>query len=106
MTVIISIRFISPKQETKQSGIYKLNYFERRLLLNPKIEKLEKDIEKTTAKIAELQKKVRDMQAQKTELENADYVATCRSFKLTPAQLAEFLKTHHLPQETEDDYED
>ena len=72
----------------------------------PKIEKLEKDIEKATAKIAELQKKVRDMQAQKTELENADYVATCRSFKLTPAQLAEFLKTRHLPQETEDDYED
>ena len=55
--------------------------------MNPKIEKLEKDIEKATAKIAELQKKVRDMQAQKTELENADYVATCRSFKLTPAQL-------------------
>ena len=44
--------------------------------MNPKIEKLEKDIEKATAKIAELQKKVRDMQAQKTELENADYVAT------------------------------
>ena len=59
--------------------------------MNSKIEKLEKEIEKTTARIAELQKKVRDMQAQKTELENADYVAT---------------KTRHLPQGTEDDYED
>lgn len=106
MTVIISIRFILPKQATKPSGIYNYQSNERRLLLNPKIEKLEKEIEKTTARIAELQKKVRDMQAQKTELENADYVATCRSFKLTPAQLAEFLKTRHLPQETEDDYED
>ena len=41
--------------------------------MNPKIEKLEKDIQKTNAKIAELQKKVSDMQDQKTELENADY---------------------------------
>ncbi len=74
--------------------------------MNPKIEKLEKDINKTNAKIAELQKKVSDMQDQKTELENADYIATCRSFKLTPAQLAEFLKSRELPQETEGAYED
>ena len=74
--------------------------------MNSKIEKLEKEIEKTTARIAELQKKVRDMQAQKTELENADYVATCRSFKPTPARLAASLQTRHVPQETEDDYED
>ena len=47
-----------------------------------------------------------DMQDQKTELENADYIATCRSFKLTPAQLAEFLKSRELPQETEGAYED
>lgn len=74
--------------------------------MNPKIEKLEKDIIKTNAKIAELQKKVSDMQEQKTELENAEYISTCRSFKLTPAQLAEFLKSRELPRETEDAYED
>ena len=56
--------------------------------MNPKIEKLEKEIEKT------------------------DYVAVARSFKLTPQQLADFLKSQQaapsetiLPQEKEDVHE-
>lgn len=69
--------------------------------MNPKIDKLNRDIEKTNAKIAELQKKVSDMQEQKTELENADYIETCRSFNVTPAQLAAFLKSRELPDGTE-----
>ena len=73
--------------------------------MNPKIEKLAKDIEKTKAKIAE--------QKQKTELENTDFVAVARSYHLTPQELAEFLKTRQMasaqessPQEQEEVHED
>ena len=61
--------------------------------MNPKIEKLEKEIDKTKNKIAERQARLRDLEKQKTELENTDYVAIARSFHLTPQQLAEFLKS-------------
>ena len=61
--------------------------------MNPKIEKLEKEIDKTKNKIAEMQARLRDLEKQKTELENTDYVAIARSFPLTPQQLAEFLKS-------------
>ena len=73
--------------------------------MNPKIEKLEKEIEKTKTKIAEMQAKLH-------KLENTDYVAVARSFKLTPQQLADFLKSQQaapsetvLPQEKEDVHE-
>lgn len=65
--------------------------------MNPKIEKLEKEIEKTKTKIAEMQAKLHKLEEQKTELENTDYVAVARSFKLTPQQLADFLKHSRRP---------
>ena len=69
--------------------------------MNPKIEKLKKEIEKTEGKIADLQEKLRDLEKQKTELENTDYVAVARSFKLPPQELAEFLKTRQMAPEKE-----
>ena len=79
--------------------------------MNPKIEKLAKDIEKTKAKIAEQQARLQDLEKQKTELENTDLVA--RSYHLTPQELAEFLKTRQMasaqessPQEQEEVHED
>ena len=73
--------------------------------MNPKIEKLEKEIEKTKTKIAEMQAKLHKLEEQKTEL-------VARSFKLTPQQLADFLKSQQaapsetvLPQEKEDVHE-
>lgn len=81
--------------------------------MNPKIEKLGKEIEKTKAKITELQNRLRNLEEQKTELENTDYVAVARSFHLTPQQLADFLKAQQsftgvaaLPQEMENSYEE
>ena len=56
--------------------------------MNPKIEKLEKEIDKTKNKIAEMQARLRDLEKQKTELENTDYVAIARSFSLTSPQTA------------------
>ena len=49
-----------------------------------KIEKLAKDIEKTKAKIAEQQARLQDLEKQKTELENTDYVAIARSLAMEP----------------------
>ena len=81
--------------------------------MNPKIEKLAKDIETTKAKIAEQQARLRDLEKQKTELENTDFVAVARSYHLTPQELAEFLKTRQMasvqepsPQEQEEVHED
>lgn len=79
--------------------------------MNPKIEKLEKEIDKTKTKIAEMQAKLRDLEKQKTELENTDFVAVARSYNLTPGELAEFLKTRQMasapkPQEQEEPNED
>ena len=81
--------------------------------MNPKIEKLAKDIEKTKAKIAEQQARLQDLEKQKTELENTDFVAVARSYHLTPQELAEFLKTRQMesaqessPHEQEEVHED
>lgn len=81
--------------------------------MNPKIEKLAKDIEKTKAKIAEQQARLQDLEKQKTELENTDFVAVARSYHLTPQELAEFLKTRQMasaqessPREQEEVHED
>lgn len=81
--------------------------------MNPKIEKLAKDIEKTKAKIAEQQARLQDLEKQKTELENTDFVAVARSYHLTPQELVEFLKTRQMasaqessPQEQEEVHED
>lgn len=60
--------------------------------MNPKIEKLGVEIAKTKAKIEAMQAKLREMEKQKTELENTDYVSIARSYDMTPAELAEFLK--------------
>ena len=55
--------------------------------MNPKIEKLEKEIEKTKTKIAEMQAKLHKLEEQKTELENTDYQtdapAACGFFEIT-----------------------
>ena len=81
--------------------------------MNPKIEKLEKEIDKTKTKIAELQAKLRDLEKQKTDLDNTEFVAVARSYNLTPQELAEFLKMRQmapgkepLPQEQEERNED
>ena len=50
--------------------------------MNPKIDKLARDIEKTEKKIADLQKKLELFKEEKTRLENEDY------------ELADFLKAH------------
>ena len=62
--------------------------------MNPKIDKLARDIEKTEKKIADLQKKLELFKEEKTRLENEDYGDIGRDFHMTPKELAEFLKAH------------
>ncbi|MDB7831612.1 DUF4315 family protein [Intestinimonas butyriciproducens] len=57
-----------------------------------KLERIEKDIQKTKAKIAEFQKQLRELEAQKTEQENLQIIQQVRALNLTPGQLAVFLK--------------
>ena len=73
--------------------------------MNPKIEKLDKEILKISTKIADLQKKLGELENEKTVLENEDYVTIARSYSLTPAQLADFLKNGQLPKMKEESHE-
>ena len=80
-------------------------------IISPKeFEKLQ-EFQKTKAKIADMQGKLRELEKQKTELENTDFVAVARSYHLTPGELAEFLKTRQMapasePQKQEEVNED
>lgn len=68
------------------------------------IEKIEKDIVKTKEKIAELQKKVRALEAQKVEEENLQIVRLVKAVNIGNKELTALLKAYakgefHLPEE-------
>ena len=73
--------------------------------MNTKIEKLEREIEKAEAKIEDLKQKVSDFKAQKTELENVEYISACREANLSPAELIDFLKSKRLTGQKGEDNE-
>ena len=55
--------------------------------MNPKILKISEDIEKLRRKISSTQARLRDLERQKTELENADIVAAVRGIDVPPEEL-------------------
>jgi len=59
-----------------------------------KIERIDAEIQKIREKITELQAKIRTLEAQKTDEENAVIVQTVRKLHMTPADLARFLERH------------
>jgi len=61
--------------------------------LNAKIERVSKDIEKTKGKISEFQTRLRELEKQKTELENVEIVDVVRGMNITITDLAALLKT-------------
>lgn len=61
-------------------------------MTNPKIEKVDASIAKTKAKIAEYQAKLRDLERQRTVLEDAEIVARFRSENLTDDDIAELVR--------------
>ena len=59
--------------------------------MNPKIERVSKEIEKTKGKISEWQARLRELEKQKTELENTEIVETVRGMDISLADLAAML---------------
>lgn len=57
-----------------------------------KLERIEKDIEKTKGKIAALQNQLRELEAAKTEQENLQIVQLVRGQNMTPQEFAAFVR--------------
>ena len=57
-----------------------------------KLDRIERDIEKTKNKIAELQKQLRELEAAKTEQENLQIVQLVRGLNMTPQEFAAFVR--------------
>ena len=62
-----------------------------------KIERIDQEIAKTREKIAELQEKLKALEAQKTEAENLEIVQMVRALRMTPAQLSAMLSGGMVP---------
>ena len=62
-----------------------------------KIERIEKEIQKTREKITEYQNRLRGLEAQKTEAENLQIVQLVRSMRLTPQELTAMLASGGIP---------
>ena len=62
-----------------------------------KIERIDREIQKTREKIAEYQEKLKSLEAQKTEAENLEIVQMVRALRRTPAQLNALLAGGMVP---------
>jgi len=60
--------------------------------LNAKIQRICNEIDKTKGKIQEQQARLRDLERQKTEIENLEIVNVVRGMNISFADLAEILK--------------
>lgn len=63
-------------------------------MANAKLDRIEKDIEKTRAKIFDYQSRLKELEARKTEEENAQIVQMVKAVHIDPAQLATFLSAY------------
>ena len=63
------------------------------MVLNPKIVKVNTAIEKTKEQIAELQARQKDLEKQKTQLENDEIIAMFRREKLNEDEFAALLQS-------------
>lgn len=71
-----------------------------------KIERIDREIQKTREKITELQNKLKELNAQKTEAENLEIVQLVRSMRMTPQELNAMLKDGGIPGMAAADYEE
>lgn len=62
-----------------------------------KIERIDREIEKTREKITEYQNKLKGLEAQKTEAENLQIVQLVRSMRLSPQELTSMLSGGAIP---------
>ena len=59
-----------------------------------KLTKLQMEIDKIKQKISEQQTKLRELEHQKTEIENTEIVELVRSMKMNTSELSNFLKAY------------
>ena len=64
------------------------------IYLSLKIQKINEDIEKVKRKLADYQSRLRDLERQKTEMENTKIVALVRSMDVPPDELIAFIKAY------------
>lgn len=62
--------------------------------MNPKIEKITREIEKTQARIADDQARLKELERQKLNLENTEIVVLFRSVDVAPSELAAFIEKY------------
>ncbi len=62
--------------------------------MNTKLTKLQMEIDKIKLKITEHQSKLRELEQQKTEIENTEIVELVRSLKMNISELSSFLKAY------------
>ena len=61
-----------------------------------KLTKLQMEIDKIKQKISEQQTRLRELEQQKTEIENTEIVELVRSMKMNTSELSTFLDCQHL----------
>ncbi len=61
--------------------------------MNPKIQKLNQEINRITARISQLQERLQAIRQTRDELENTEIIEMVRSVTATPEQLAAFVET-------------
>lgn len=66
-------------------------------MTNNKIDRIEKEMQKTREKITEYQNRLKGLEAQKTEAENLQIVSLVRSMRMTPQELTAMLGSGTIP---------
>lgn len=62
-----------------------------------KIDRIDREIQKTREKITEYQNKLKGLEAQKTEAENLQIVQLVRAMRLTPTELTAMFSGEAIP---------
>jgi len=60
--------------------------------LNPKLQKITDEIEKIKRKTAGYQSRLRELERQRTEIENADIIAMVRGVDIKPEDFTDFVR--------------
>lgn len=63
--------------------------------MNPRIEKLNKDIARTREQVTQAQARLREMEQRRTELENTEIVAAFRAADIPLSELPSFIQQLH-----------
>ena len=62
--------------------------------MNPKLQRIIRDIERTKTKIEELQALLSELERQRTDLENLEIIKVFRSADVAPGDFAEFIAAY------------